>query len=107
MDALPWLGAGAALLGVGAAVALLRSFGNMAKVLGAEELNRRAKSATGLLVIGGGVAGLAMLGLKHMPLEVLGLVAVVVLPVAIAAVVQFLRVAVPLGRVIRGRLAAS
>jgi hypothetical protein len=107
MDALPWLAAGAALLGVGAGVALLRSFGNMAKALGAEELNGRAKSATGLLVIGGGVAGLAMLGLKHMPVEVLGLVAVVVLPVAIAAVVQFLRVAVPLGRVIRGRLAGS
>ena len=107
MDALPWLASGAALLGVGAGVALLRSFGNMAKALGAEELNGRAKSATGLLVIGGGVAGLAMLGLKHMPVEVLGLVAVVVLPVAIAAVVQFLRVAVPLGRVIRGRLAAS
>jgi hypothetical protein len=107
MDALPWLAVGAALLGVGAGVALLRSFGNMAKALGAEELNGRAKSATGLLVIGGGVAGLAMLGLKHMPVEVLGLVAVVVLPVAIAAVVQFLRVAVPLGRVIRGRLAAS
>jgi hypothetical protein len=104
MDALPWLAAGATLLGVGAGMALLRSFGNMAKALGAEELNGRAKSATGLLVIGGGVAGLAMLGLKHMPVEVLGLVAVVVLPVAIAAVVQFLRVAVPLGRVIRGRL---
>jgi hypothetical protein len=106
MDALPWLAAGAALLGVGAGVALLRSFGNMATALGAEELSGRARTATALLVLGGGVAGLAMLGLKHMPVEVLGVFAVVLFPVAIAALVQFLRVAVPLGRTIRGRLAS-
>ncbi len=107
MDALPWLAAGAALLGVGAGVALLRSFGNMARVLGDAELQGRATSATGLLVIAGGIAGVAMLGLKHMPVEVLGVVAVVVLPLALAALVQFLRVAVPLGRTIRARLASS
>jgi hypothetical protein len=104
MDALPVLAFGAALLGVGAGIALLRSFGNMAQVLGAAELQGRAKSATGLLVVAGGIAGLAMLGLKKMPVEVLGVIAVVVLPLAVAALVQFLRVAVPLGRVIRGRL---
>jgi hypothetical protein len=102
MDAIPLLAAGAAILGVGAGVALLTSLGNMSRALGAVELRSRAKSATVLLVVGGAGAGLAFLGLKHMPVEVLGLVAVIVLPVAIAAVVQFLRVAVPLRRRING-----
>jgi len=104
MDALPYLGFFAVLLGVGAGVALLVSLGNMAQTLGASELRARSKSATALLVIAGGVAGLAMLALKHMPVELLALLAVGLVPVAIAALVQFLRVAVPLGRVIRGRL---
>jgi len=104
MDALPVIAAFSALLGVGAGVSLLRSFGNMARALGAEDLRARAGSATMLLVISGGVAGLAALGLKHMPVELLALLAVVVLPVALAALVQFLRVAVPLGRVIRSGL---
>jgi hypothetical protein len=104
MDALPLLAGGAALLGVGAGVALLTSFGSMARALGADELHRRAKSGAVLLVIAGGTAGVAVLGLKHMPVEVLGLAAFVVLPVAVAALVQFLRVAVPLGRLIRSRL---
>jgi hypothetical protein len=107
MDALPYLAATSALLGVGAGVSLLRSFGNMAHALGAEDLRARANGATMLLIIGGTVAGLAALGLQHMPVEVLGLVAIVVLPVAIAALVQFLRVAVPLGRAIRTGLALS
>ena len=98
MDAIPLLAAGAAVLGVGAGVALLTSLGNMGRALGAAELGSRAKSATVLLVIGGAGAEGALLGLKHMPVEVLGLVAVIVLPVAIAALVQFLRVAVPLRR---------
>jgi hypothetical protein len=107
MDALPVLASVAALLGMGAGAALLRSFGNMAQALGATELHGRARSATALLVIAGASAGLAMLGLQHMPVEVLGLLAVIVLPVAIAALVQFLRVAVPLGQVIRARLAGA
>jgi len=107
MDAMPLLASAAALFGVGAGVALLRSFANMAHTLGVEELSDRAKTATALLVIAGGVAGLTMLGLKHMPVELLGLIAVVVLPLAIAALVQFLRVAVPLGRVIRSRTGYS
>jgi hypothetical protein len=104
MDALPWLAGGAALLGVGAGVALLRSFRNMARALGAEELAARARSATALLGIAGTTLGLVVLGLKHLPSEVLALIAFVVLPVALAALVQFLRVAVPLGRTIRDRL---
>jgi hypothetical protein len=107
MDALPYLAAVSALLGVGAGVSLLRSFGNMAHALGAENLRARANAATMLLIIAGTVAGLAALGLKHMPVEVLGLVAIIVLPVALAAFVQFLRVAVPLGRAIRAGLALS
>ena len=106
MDALPIIAAVAAVLGVGAGIGLLRSFGNMAQALGAEELGGRAKSATALLGVAGGIAAVAMLGLKHMAVEVLLLVAVIVLPLAIAALVQFLRVAVPLGRAIRARLAA-
>lgn len=104
MDALPVIAAVSALLGVGAGVSLLRSFGNMAHALGAEDLRTRANGATMLLIVAGTVAGLAALGLKHMPTEVLGLVVVVVLPVAVAALVQFLRVAVPLGRAIRAGL---
>jgi hypothetical protein len=107
MDALPVLGFGAASLGVGAGIALLKSFGGMAQTLGAAELEGRAKSAMALLGTAGGIAAVAMLGLKHMPVELLALVAIVVLPLAIATLVQFLRVAVPLGRVIRGRLAAG
>jgi hypothetical protein len=107
MDALPVLGFGAASLGVGAGIALLKSFGGMAQTLGATELGDRARSAMALLGTAGGIAALAMLGLKQLPVELLALAAIVVLPLAIAALVQFLRVALPLGRVIRERLVAA
>jgi hypothetical protein len=107
MDALPVIAGFSTLLGVGAGVALLRSFGNMAHALGNEDLRGRARSTTVLLVIAGTVAGGGALGLQHMPTEALVLLAVVVLPIAIAAAVQFLRVAVPLGRVIRSGLSSA
>jgi hypothetical protein len=107
MDALPLLAAGSAVLGVGAGVALLRSFGNMAAALANDELTHRARSAAWLLLVTGGFAGLAMLGLPHLPTELLALAALVLLPLAVASLVQFLRVAVPLSREIRTRLGVT
>jgi hypothetical protein len=107
MDALPLLAAFSAILGVGAGIALLRSFGNMASALASDELTQRARGAAWLLGVTGGFAGLAMLGLTHMPTELLALMALVLLPLAVASLVQFLRVAVPLGREIRARLGAT
>lgn len=107
MDALPVVAAFSAVLGVGAAVSLLRSFGNIASAVGDEALAARARSTALLAASTGGVAFLVLLGMKHVPVELLLLVAVVLLPMACATLVQFLRVAVPLGQTIRARVATG
>ncbi|MGH7294194.1 MAG: hypothetical protein ACRELB_04645 [Polyangiaceae bacterium] len=104
MDALPVLGFVSVLLGVGAGTALLVSFRQMAGAIGHAELASRARAATLLLAVAGGAMSLALLVLKQAPTELLLGLALVALPVALAAAVQFLRVAVPLRSAIRARL---
>jgi len=103
MDALPLLGFLGAALGVGAAVSLLRSLGNLARAIGAAELAARARTTAGLAGVTGASMALAMLALKHLTTELLLLFALLVLPLAVATLVQFLRVALPLGSAIRAR----
>jgi uncharacterized membrane protein YccF (DUF307 family) len=106
MDALPVLGCLSAALGVGAAVSLLRSFGNMATALGSEEIAARARATALLSGTTGAITCGALLALTHLTTELLLFLAVLLLPLAVATLVQFLRVALPLGREIRTRAAA-
>jgi len=103
MDALPLLGALGAALGIGAAMSLLRALGNLASALGATDLAARARTTAGLAAVTGVTLGLAMVALKHMTTELLLLFALMLLPLAGATLVQFLRVALPLGSAIRAR----
>ncbi|HEY1695220.1 MAG TPA: hypothetical protein VGG39_23795 [Polyangiaceae bacterium] len=105
MDALPVVAFFSGVLGVGAAVSLLRAFGNIARAIGHGELVSRARATTVLAASTGGLLCLAILGLTRVPAELLLVVAVVALPLAVATLVQFLRVAVPLGQSIRARVA--
>jgi hypothetical protein len=103
MDALPLLGFLGAALGVGAAVSLLRSLGNLAGAIGAADIAARAKATAALAGVTGATMALAMLALKHLTTELLLFFALIVLPLAAATLVQFLRVALPLGSAIRAR----
>jgi hypothetical protein len=105
MDALPVVAFFSAAFGVGAAVSLLYSFRNMAFALGHQDLGTRARATSALTATTGVVACMALLALTHMPTELLLLLAIILLPLAGASLVQFLRVAIPLGRAIRARLA--
>jgi hypothetical protein len=102
-DALPVLALVGALLGIGTAVALLTAFARMASRLARDDVARRARGAMGLVVAAGALGGLALLAAKAST-ELLGLLAVVALPLAVAATVQFLRVAIAVSGTIRARL---
>lgn len=104
MDALPWIAAGSTLLGVGMAASLLAAFANLAASLERPDLAARARNATWLLVAGGLLVG-AGLGLMKHSTQLLLVILIVALPLTIAGVVQLLRVAFGLLRVIRARLA--
>jgi hypothetical protein len=105
MDALPVVAFFSMAFGAGAAISLLRAFGNMAQALGQQDLGARARGTSTLAATTGVIACIALLALTHLPAELLLLLAIVLLPLAVATLVQFLRVAVPLGRTIRARLA--
>lgn len=102
MDSLPIIGGIAALLGIGAAVALLTALGNLAAALGLANHAGRAASARGF-VLGAGALFAVALALARMA-ELMVVVALIALPLAIAALVQLLRVAFAVGREIRARL---
>lgn len=102
MDSLPIIGGIAALLGIGAAVALLTALGNLAAALGLADHAGRAASARGF-VLGAGALFAVALALARMA-ELMVVVALIALPLAIAALVQLLRVAFAVGREIRARL---
>ena len=101
MDALPIIGGIAALLGAGAALALLVALGNLATALGRVEVASRARGAIAYVIGAGVLLGIA-LAMTRMA-ELMLVVVVVALPLAIAALVQFLRVAFAVGREIRQR----
>ncbi|HEY6460998.1 MAG TPA: hypothetical protein VIY73_12630 [Polyangiaceae bacterium] len=105
MDALPVVAFFSGVLGVGAAISLLRAFGNIAGAIGHVQLVSRARATTFLAGSTGALVCLALLGLTRVPAELLLVVAVVALPLAVVTLVQFLRVAVPLGQSIRARAA--
>jgi hypothetical protein len=105
MDALPVVALLSGVVGVGAALSLLRALGNIARAVGRQGLAERARGTTVLAATTGALACVVMLAIKHLPAELLIVVAFVVLPLACATLVQFLRVAVPLGQAIRARLA--
>jgi hypothetical protein len=102
MDALPIIGGVAALLGLGVAVSLLVALGNLATALGRVEVAARARGAIGYVIAAGALMGIAI-ALVRMA-ELMLVVTVIALPLAIAALVQFLRVALAVGREIRARL---
>jgi hypothetical protein len=101
MDALPIIGGIAALVGVGVAVALLVALGNLATALGRGDVAARARGAIGYVIGAGVLLGIA-LAMTRMA-ELMLAVVVIALPLAIAALVQFLRVAFAVGREIRDR----
>jgi hypothetical protein len=102
MDALPIIGGIAGLLGLGAAVALLSALANLATSLGSADVAARARGAIGY-VLGTGALGACTFALSRAA-ELMLVFALLALAVAIAALVQFLRVAFAVGREIRARL---
>ncbi|HXU71740.1 MAG TPA: hypothetical protein VN947_20545 [Polyangia bacterium] len=102
MDSLPIIGGIAALLGIGAAIALLTALGHLATALGLADVAGRARGAIGWVLGTGALFGVAA-ALSRMA-ELMLVVALLALPLAIAALVQFLRVAFAVGRDIRARL---
>jgi hypothetical protein len=104
MRALPVLGAVGALLGVGTAVALLRAFANLATALTCPDLAAHARSASGLVIAAGSLLVIGVALLNHAT-ELLLVVVILAVPLAVAALVQFLRAALGVARVIRERSA--
>jgi hypothetical protein len=102
MDSLPIIGGIAALLGIGAAIALLTALGNLATALGLADVAGRARGAIGWVLGTAALFGVAA-ALSRLA-ELMLVVALLALPLAIAALVQFLRVAFAVGREIRARL---
>jgi hypothetical protein len=102
MDALPIIAGIAGLIGIGAAVALLVALRNLATSLVLPDVADRARGAIGFVLGTGALFGVA-LALTRAP-ELMLAVAVLALPLAVAALVQFLRVALAVGREIRARL---
>ncbi len=102
MDALPIIGGVAALLGLGVAISLLIALGNLATTLGRPEVAARARGAIGYVLAAGALLAIAF-ALTRLA-ELMLVVAILALPLAIAALVQFLRVALAVGREIRARL---
>ncbi|MGZ3428685.1 MAG: hypothetical protein ACXVCV_18660 [Polyangia bacterium] len=102
MDALPIIGGIGALLGLGVATSLLIALGNLATALGRVEVAARARGAIGYVLAAGVLLGVALTLTRKA--ELMLVVAVIALPLAIAALVQFLRVALAVGREIRERL---
>lgn len=104
MKVLPALAGAGALLGTGAAVALLRALVNLATALGCSDLAARARSASGLVIAAGSLGVIAVALFNHAT-EGLLVVALLALPLAVAALVQFLRAALGVARAIRERTA--
>ena len=102
MDALPIIAGIAGLIGIGAAVALLVALRNLATSLVLPDVADRARGAIGFVLGTGALFGVA-LALTRAP-ELMLAVAVLALPLAVATLVQFLRVALAVGREIRARL---
>lgn len=102
MKALPVMAALGALLGVGTAVALLRAIANLAKALTRADLAARADSAA-MLVVGAGVLMAIAAMLMKGAGEAMLAFALLAVPLAIAALVQFVRAAVGVERAIRQR----
>ena len=104
MDALPVIAVVSGVLGVGLAASLLGAIGNLATALGCPDLTGHARLATGFVVATGALLGLGALLSRHAS-EVTVVFMLLALPLAIAALVYFLRAALGVSRVIRERLA--
>ncbi len=101
--ALPVLGALGLALGVGVGISLLRSFGALAEALALAETTERASSTVPLLAVTGLLGGGALLGANHLPVALFALLALACLGLAIAVLVQFIRVATGIRAAVRLR----
>ena len=104
MKALPILGALGLALGVGAGIALLRTLGALAEALALTEAAERAAGTAPLLAVTGLVGSAALLLASKAPSGLVLVLALILLPLAIAVLVQFLRVAFALRAALRSRL---
>jgi len=102
MDALPIIGAIGGLIGLGAAVSLLLALASLGTALGRDDVAARARGAIGYVLATGALAA-CTLALSR-AVELMVALALLALAVAIAALVQFLRAALAIGREIRARL---
>jgi hypothetical protein len=102
MDALPIIGGVAGLLGLGVAVSLLIALANLATALACGDAAARARGAIGWVLGTGALVGTAFAAMRTV--ELMLPVAVIALPVAITALVQFLRAALAIRREIAARL---
>jgi hypothetical protein len=106
MKALPILAAIAAFLGVGAGACLLGCFGALAEDLGLAGTVSRAHDTRTLLYVTGAIAGVLQLAATKLPVALLLIGALVVLPLAIGVLVQFLRVMLAVRREVQARISS-
>jgi hypothetical protein len=106
MKALPIVAAIAAFLGASAGVCLLGCFGAMAEDLGLADTVARAADTRTLLYVTGAIAGVLQLAATKLPVALLLIGALVVPPLAIGVLVQFLRVMLVVRREIGARLSS-
>jgi hypothetical protein len=102
MKALPLIAAVSAVLGVGLGASLLQALARLATALGCPDVAERARGAIGVIVGAGVALGLGF-AVGRYATELLLIFAVLGVPLAIVAVVQLVRVALAVSRVIGER----